>query len=65
MDTKTKDFANLILPDWEIAMDRFYSDVQRRMERLGLTTQQVFDALDIGYGDNVADDWVTWMGADF
>ncbi len=53
-------FANLILSDWEDAMQRFFEAVDRRREEHGLTPAEVAFALDIGYGDEVGDAWREW-----
>lgn len=58
---RTTSFANHVLPDWEAAMDDFYTAVERKMRARDLTTSEVMAALTRGYGDEIADGWVDWM----
>lgn len=53
-------FANLILVDWENAMHQFFTAVDRKRLDRGLTNRDVADALFLGYGDEVADQWNEW-----
>ena len=53
-------FANLILGDWENAMHQFFTAVDRKRLDRGLSTRDVADALFLGYGDEVADQWNEW-----
>jgi hypothetical protein len=56
----TRDFANDVLGDWEAAMDRFFEAVERKMRARDLKPSDVRDALDAGYGAEVAEAWDEW-----
>lgn len=55
-------FANHVLPDWQAAMDVFFNDVDRKRRGRGMTGEQVREALDHGYGDEVGNEWADWYG---
>lgn len=58
------DFVRNIFPDWENAMDQFFQRVERKRETEGLTDGQVYAALDMGYGSDVADAWEEWVDSE-
>jgi hypothetical protein len=58
--TQEISFANHIIGDWDDAMDGFFRAVERKMRARNLTPAQVGVALDIGYGEAVADNWYEW-----
>lgn len=57
-----RSFADSVLSDWDDAMDRFFSKVETLMLVRGLTPEQVRKELDRGYGYEVGDNWVDWIG---
>lgn len=59
---KSADFANLVLADWDSAVGRFFDAVDEQREQLGMSDEDVRHALDIGYGDAVADAWTEYVG---
>lgn len=53
-------FADDVLGDWDDAMDRFFTAVQRKADAAGLKSEVVRDELVRGYGHEVADAWDEW-----
>lgn len=54
-------FANHVLGDWDDAMFKFMSAVERKQRARGLTDAEVRTALVIGYGPDVAEQWDEWV----
>lgn len=55
-----KAFANHILMDWDRALDMFFTKADEKRQKVGLTDDQVAAALDLGYGEDIADAWREW-----
>ena len=56
-----KSFCDSVLPDWDDAMDRFFSKVDTLAQVRGLTTEQVRTELYRGYSYDIGDSWVEWV----
>ncbi len=54
-------FANHVIGDWENAMERFFSAVDRKAAARGLSDVDVRSALLLGYGGDVVDAWQDWL----
>lgn len=57
---KRKAFANLILPDWEDAVEKFFSRIADKAKREELSPKDVYMSLLHGYGQEIADEWAEW-----
>lgn len=57
----TDKFASYVLSDWDLAMDKFFSAVERKRVERGLSAAAVKEALARGYGSDIADAWDEWM----
>jgi len=55
-------FANLVVYDYEQAMEKFYEKVAAKANEEGLGPRAVYEALIVGYGSEIADGWSEWYG---
>ncbi len=53
-------FANHLVIDWDEAMDKFFQAVAKKQAARDLTDSDVEAALQLGYGDEVAEAWQEW-----
>lgn len=53
-------FANHVIGDWNDAMERFFSAVDRKRAARDLTDAEARDALRRGYGEDIAEAWDEW-----
>ncbi len=54
-------FANHVIGDWENAMERFLSAVDRKASARGMSDEDIRAALLLGYGGDVVDAWLDWV----